>query len=330
MGMNKFWEWFIDPLIDDGSKEVEQFNKTSPQKAKLFRPQTFEQYIGQERAKNILTSYIKGTKEREKIFPHVLIHGSAGCGKTTLARIIANELNVGFAETIASEIKIFEDVENKIYDSKNGVVFADEIHSLDRDTCESIYTVMEDFTYEGESIPEFTFIGATTELGEILKNRRPFYDRFKIIIELENYKPEEIAQIIKQYQTFTFPKDNLNSQVYEIIGKNSRNTPRTGIRLLEATIYLNGDINQALKNFGIVEDGYTEKDLKVINYLKEEGSVGLQGLASYLNTSTENYLYNIEPYLLMNGLISRKPRGRKITEKGIKKVNDFQNTPILI
>jgi len=293
---------------------------------KLFRPQTFEQYIGQAKAKDILKSYIKAMKERDKILPHVLIYGSAGCGKTTLAKIIANELSVKFIESITSEIKDFIDLEWKINDAQSGVLFLDEIHSLDRDTAESIYTVMEDFTHEGDPILPFTLVGATTELGEILKNRRPFYDRFKIIIELENYTPQDLSTIAQQYKESSFKEDNVPQELYDLIGRNSRGTPRSAIRLIEATIYLNNDIQRVLKNFSIIKDGFTEKDLKVLRYIsKNEKGVGLQGLTSFLGTSQENYTYDIEPFLLTNELIIRTPRGRRITEEGKEKIKELEN-----
>lgn len=294
-------------------------------KVNIFRPTNFSEYIGQEKAKDILKSYISATKQREKIFPHVLIHGKPGCGKTTLARIIANELGVKFTETMTSEITNFYGLLFKINLADGGILFLDEIHSLERTTAESIYTIMEDFTFEGRPVKPFTLIGATTELGEIIKDRKPFYDRFKIIIELEDYTPEEITKIVYQYKQNSFPTDLVSNPTLDIIGKNSRGTPRNGIRLLEATVYLNGDIKRTLKNFSVIYEGYTLKDLKLLEYLNNNPKgVGLQGLVAYLDIDMESYVYNVEPFLLQNGLVVRTPRGRKISDSGKKKIEELR------
>lgn len=284
---------------------------------KPFRPKTFNQYIGQEKAKEILNSYILGVAARNKVFPHILIHAKAGMGKTTLAKIIAGEIGKNFVEIIASEIETNLDIKLKIIASDGGVVFIDEIHGLERGVCESLYSLMEDFSDNGEQVQEFTLVGATTEIGEIMETRRPFLDRFKIIIELEDYTEKEISVIAEQYIDCSFDNDELSNNVYEIIGKNSRRTPRTAIRLAEASVYLNNDIMRVLKNFNIIENGYTHKDLYTLEYIsKNEKGVGLNGIIAYLGTSKANYQQEIEPWLLSNGLILRTPRGRKITEEG--------------
>ncbi|KKL59602.1 hypothetical protein LCGC14_2213690 [marine sediment metagenome] len=284
----------------------------------IYRPKTFSEYIGQKNVKRILENYIRGINERELVFPHTIIHGPPGFGKTTLAKIIANELQVNWTENIASQMKEIDKVLAAINSLDGGLLFLDEIHSMSREEVERLYPIMEDFQFGGTALEPFTLVGATTELGEILKNRRPFYDRFKIILELEDYTLIDLIKMGSQYKSRMFPNDGLNSSNYRILAENCRGTPRTLIRLLEATIYFRGDIDEVLKCFGILYKGFTLKDLKVLKYLANEKIVGLQGLASYLGTSTENYLYEIEPYLVKNGLISRTPRGRRITEIGVK------------
>lgn len=323
------WQWFADPLVKimqgEEVKDDETTILTPAPVTKQFRPISFDTYIGQERAKRVLKSYIEGVKKRSRIFPHIIISGNAGCGKTALARIIAKELNVSFVETITSEIADFLDIEMKLEETRGGILFLDEIHSIPRGTAESIYTVMEDFTHDGIPIAQFTLIGATTELGEILKTRKPFYDRFKIPIELDDYAPEELAKIAKQYKDNTFLQDEISNEMYSIIGKNCRKTPRIAIRLLESTIYLNGNVKQTLENFGIIKDGFTQKDLRVLKYIAlNQKGVGLQALSSFLGIPTEDYLYQIEPYILQDGLILRSTRGRTITEQGLAKIKELQ------
>lgn len=334
-----FFDWLVDPIVNiaedfknsihinnaDSTTEKRELEFASAPKSKIFRPQIFEEYIGQEKAKNKLISYITAMQKRNATMPHILIYGKAGCGKTTLARIIANELQVKFKEQITSNTNI-KYIDLDIEEVEGGILFRDEIHAMPREDAEQIYTIMEDFTYEGEPIRPFTLIGATTELGEIIKNRRPFFDRFKIKIKLEDYTNEDISQIVRQYKMCSFSNDQVYESTYTIIGQNSRGTPRIAISLLEASIYLNGNIQQVLENDNIIKDGYTHEDLKLLSYItKNEKGVGLQGLVSYLDTSNENYIYEIEPYLLKNGLIIRTPRGRRITLEGIEKIKELQN-----
>ena len=293
----------------------------------VFRPDTWEEYIGQEKAKDTMKSYIEAMIKREQVLGHVIIHGPAGTGKTTLAEIIANELKVKMQELIASSVDDADSLIKLRQKSKKGVVFVDEIHALPRTIVEQLYTVMEDFKFNGMKLNQFTLIGATTELGEIIKDRRPFYDRFKIIIELEEYSVANMVYIAKQYKNKTFPNDKFKNENYFIIARNSRGVPRMAIRLLEATVYLE-NVKQVLKNFRIIHDGYTEKDLKTLKYIAtNEKGVGMQSIASYLGTSSQGYLYEVEPYLLQTGLLIRAPRGRKLSPTGyemIKKLEKVQ------
>lgn len=283
------------------------------------RPVSFKEYIGQEKAKTLLTAYIEGTKARKKVFPHTLIYGPPGCGKTTLARIIANELQIGITEIISSKISDPYEIIEILEEKPNSIIFLDEIHSLDRDFVETLYPMMEDFILDDQHISEFTLIGATTEVGELLKNRRPFYDRFKIKIELEDYNDSELRQIIKLYQQKNYPEDKLKSYDYTKLSKNCRLTPRKGISLYESTIFLNKDIQKALHAHNIIYNGFTNRDLETLEYIESyPRGVGLETITSYLNTSRENFIYDIEPYLLKNKLIIKTSRGRIITTKGIE------------
>lgn len=311
------WDNLLGVEREDNQLNTEDKEKEVFTKIERFVPQNFEQYIGQSKAKDILISYLQATKTRNETFPHVLIHGSSGCGKTTIAKIIANELKINFIEVITSEIKTFIDIKYRIKEAKGGIVFLDEIHSLNRDICETIYTMMEYFTYEGEAIRPFTLIGATTELGEVLKDRKPFVTRFELVLELEDYTISDIIKIVKQYREEMFNNDYIKDENLELIAKNCRGIPRIANQLLKSTIFL-GSINRVLCNLGIIKDGYTIKDLKVLEYLKNGDKIGLDAISTYLNTSTENYRFIIEPYLIRSNLITRTPRGRKITPNGSK------------
>jgi Holliday junction DNA helicase RuvB len=283
----------------------------------VFTPTTFAQYIGQNQAKTILQKYINATKARASPFPHTLIYGKAGMGKTTLAKIVAKELHKKITIKISGSIIEEGGLVQTIKNLDGNILFLDEVHALPRNEVEKIYELMEEFSYNGESIKPFTIIGATTELGELLKDRRPFYERFRIPIELEDYTPKDLSTIGEQFQQNKFPTEKLNRRVLTIIAQNSRLTPRTTIRLTEATIYFKGDIQTVLNNFSIIYNGYTKRDLKLLGYLSKQKVIGLQGLATYLDTSIQNYLYEVEPYLVKTEMIIRTPRGRSISDKGM-------------
>jgi Holliday junction DNA helicase RuvB len=302
--------------ITRGEKPLECF--TIPKN----KPQSFKEYVGQEAVKELLQTYIKGIQEKEKIFPHTLIYGGAGMGKTSLAMIIAKELNVPFVEILGETEP--EQILSIMSDLNGGVLFIDEIHQLETKTAEKLYQAMEDFKIDGNPISQFTLIGATTEMGSLLKRVKPFYDRFKIILELEPYKLTDLSKMLKMYQVRNGDNSVYASTTLKAIVKNSRGTPRTSIRLYEALTFLK-DLNKVFKSFKIIGDGYTERDLKILKFLKEMNTVvGMQTLASYLDISTQNYLFEIEPYLLQNEVILRTPRGRMISDKGKKLITKLE------
>lgn len=302
--------------------------KPKEDKNAKFRPFNFSEYIGQPKAKEILKRYIEGSKSMGKVFPHLLISGESGTGKTTIARIIKNELKVEMVEIITSELDKFTDWFSLIQETKGGILFLDELHSIDRNNGEKIYTMMEDFKYHGRPIKPFTVIGATTLLGEIRKDRSPLIERFEIpTLELERYSWEELKEIGIQYNSKSFPEQMLPKETHEMLSKNSRGIPRKLEHLVKATIYFKGDYKAVFHNFGIIKFGFTHKDLLALQYISSNlNGVGLQSIGAYLGTDTQNYMYEIEPWLLQNGLIVRAARGRKLTVKGIKYINSLETT----
>lgn len=325
--------WVLQPLEDKNLHDVpgtvesavDKINFYANGENQVFTPKTFAEYIGQPKAKSILKIEIFQSKKRNKPLRHILISGPAGRGKTTLIETIANEANVKMVECITSEIKDTETLHKLIHEVDGGMLFLDEIHALPRDLAEQLYTIMERFQHNGIPIKPFTLCGATTELGELLQNRRPFYDRFKIPIELEEYSEQELFFIGQQYCKKSFPVDSLDEKIIMILSKSSRGTPRIMLRLVEATVYFQGDYQTVLNNFHIIKEGYTFKDLKVLEYLEDnEKGAGLQSICAYLDIPPASYLYDIEPFLLRNGIIQRGARGRKVTQKGIELMKDLQ------
>lgn len=291
-----------------------------------FRPSTFEEYIGQTKAKEIVKRYIEGSREMKVPFPHLLINGESGTGKTSLAYLIGKELKVPVKEIITSELGPNTNWFEVVQEVKGGILFLDEIHGLERSNGERLYPVMEDFKYNGRPIRPFTLIGATTLLGEIRKDRSPLIERFEVpILELEKYTWEDLMQIGIQYNAKKYPEYILPKETQEMLAKNSRGIPRRIEHLVKATIYFKGDYKAVFHNFGVIKFSFTLKDLRALQYISSNiTGVGLQSIGSFLGTDTENYLYEIEPYLLQNGLILRSQRGRKITEKGLKYIDALE------
>jgi holliday junction DNA helicase RuvB len=320
---NKLYYDKLFPLIDD----TQSYSSNKKPTSSIYRPQTFDDYIGQSNAKDLLQAFIEGTQSRCKIFPHTLIYGAPGTGKTTLARIIANYLQKDFTEVIASNVEDESKLIETIESVDGNILFVDECHGLNREIVESIYSIMEDFSLGDIVFKPFTLIGATTEIGEIIATRKPFYDRFKIKIELQDYTPYELGKIVRNYRYKVFPTDdNIGNKTYKIISLNCRATPRIAISLLESCIYMGGSINKTLKALKIIDKGYTEKDLKVLEYLKRaKAPTGLEALSLYLGTSKENYTHEIEPYLIKTQTILRTPRGRQISPSGSRLITNLKN-----
>lgn len=289
----------------------------------FWRPDNWDCYIGQNKLKSILQSYLQGTKEMNKTFPHVLINGKAGTGKTTIIYLLSKYLNVPFVECVANTIQSPQQLIDKLIEVKGGILFLDEIHTINSKVANFILPILEDFSVCGQRIMPFTFACATTEPGVLIKKFKPFFDRMKINKELDAYTLKELEILTKQYKEKNFPNKNVDDSVYNKISKNCRGTPRIAIRLLESYIFMKCPIEEIFKVYNIVKDSLTENDIKILNILNEkEKGVGLKALSAYLATSEQNYLYQIEGYLIEQGLITISSR-RQITDKGKKTLTEL-------
>jgi len=315
----------VEEKIDTNKIEGKEKIKT------VYRPQNFEQFIGQENSKEIIKLALYASKNRKHPFPHTLLYARPGFGKTTLARIIGNESGkeVKVIEKIATSFKTPNDIINAIEETgEGGILFIDEIHSLNPlSLVEFFYPIMEDFQIHGKYIIPFTLIGATTEKGEMLRRFKPFVDRFKIQVVFEDYTREELITIIRNYSKNLFPDLEIDIEAFKNIAGKARGTPRIAIRLLESCRdYCScNNLNKVdkalteeiLKLYQIYEDGITKTDIKVLHYLnKSDKPVGLSGIGQFLDTSQANYISEIEPFLVKQGYILRTPRGRQISEEG--------------
>ena len=300
-----------------------------------LRPQTLSDYIGQEKIKSTLKVFIDAAKTRGEALDHVLFYGPPGLGKTTLCGIIANEMGVNLKVTSGPAIEKPGEMAAILNNLQEGdVLFVDEIHRLNRQVEEVLYPAMEDFAIDimlGKDssarsirleLPKFTLVGATTRAGLLTA---PLRDRFGVVQRLEFYSPEELSVIVKR-SAAVLGVEIEDSGAFEI-ARRSRGTPRLANRLLKrvrdfAQVKYNGVITEEVADFALdILDvdklGLDISDRTLLLTLIQKfggGPVGLETMAAALGEDSGTIEDVYEPYLLMNGLINRTPRGRMATD----------------
>ncbi|HIQ74987.1 MAG TPA: Holliday junction branch migration DNA helicase RuvB [Candidatus Cottocaccamicrobium excrementipullorum] len=309
-----------------------------PEEQKLettLRPQMLADYIGQEKIKANLKIYIDAAKSRGEPLDHVLFYGPPGLGKTTLSGIIANEMGVNMKVTSGPAIEKPGEMAAILNNLQEGdVLFVDEIHRLNRQVEEVLYPAMEDYAIDimlGKDssarsirleLPKFTLVGATTRAGLLTA---PLRDRFGVVQKLEFYTPEELETII--IRSAGVLKVEIDPAGAAEIAKRSRGTPRLANRLLKrvrdfAQVKYDGVITKEVADFALdILDvdklGLDQNDRNILLTIIQKfsgGPVGLETLAAALGEDAGTLEDVYEPYLLMNGLINRTPRGRVATE----------------
>lgn len=313
---------------------------------KNLRPLSFSEYVGQEELLNNLKIFVQAAKKRNESLDHILLYGPPGLGKTTLAGVLANELETTFKATSGPSIEKVGDIAAILSSLEPGdVLFIDEIHRLPKVVEEVLYSAMEDFYIDiviGKEasvrsirldLAPFTLIGATTRVGDLTA---PLRNRFGFVSKLEYYSESELESIL--HRTSQVFNTSIQEDAAMEIAKRSRGTPRITNRLFKrvrdfAEVLNEGVINnkitiEALDRLKVDAKGLDEVDIRYLHGIIDRfkgGPVGIEAIASSISEEVQTLEDVYEPYLLQIGFINRTSRGRIVTEKAYNHLKiDFQ------
>ena len=307
-----------------------------------LRPQTWQQYIGQEKLKSALRVIIESAKKRGDVLEHLLFYGNSGLGKTTLAQVVAQEMGVSLTSCSGASLERAGDIASLLTNLQDGeVLFIDECHRLPKQILETLYSAMEDYKLHlvlGKgpmartmelSLPRFTLIGATTKMAQL---PAPFRSRFGGIFQLNFYEQKDVEKIVERSCNILQLK--LTHQAIRAIASRSRFTPRVANRILkrvrdvatieEISLIDEKTAQRAFDFLEIDELGLEPDDRKILRAIIQKfsgGPVGIQALAATIAEEQETILDVYEPYLLQLGFLERTPRGRIATPLAYKHLN---------
>jgi len=305
-----------DNIIEYEGEETKKFE---------FRPKTWEQFIGQEDAKERAKTILR--KARKRMKSHFLVDGIKGHGKTTFVELVGESLNAHIIERVGKQIdeENIVDIINEINQSPDEYVmlFIDEIDTMDWKIVKILNPIIESFKINGKRIKPFIFAGATINKHTLIKNNPDTLDRIPTHIKFTRYNPKEIEEILNQYKRQMYSQDNVGKEVLKIISKNCKFNPRTSIALLEEYI-VEKNIEKVLKNCRIVKEGLNKIDIRILKILENSNRpIGANALSMRSKLSQNEYLREYEPFLVEYGYIDRTP-SRIITDKGIKLLKEIE------
>ncbi|MCL0076200.1 Holliday junction branch migration DNA helicase RuvB [Dehalococcoidia bacterium] len=327
-----------NPSSRGTAKEGAEVFKEQDEEARFIwnlRPRTLDEYIGQREVVDSLVIALTAARNRGEPIDHILFHGPPGLGKTTLAHIIAGEMQSRIIHTAGPALEKPVDIVGILSNLDTGeVLFIDEIHRLSRTIEEYLYSAMEDFEVNfiygkgafARTLPyqlkHFTLVGATTRAGLLTP---PLRDRFGMIYHLDYYAPEELARVVKRSARILGV--HLDEEGSMEIARRSRGTPRIANRLLRrvrdyAEVTADGKITQALADEALTREGVDRAGLDRLDRLYlttilenyRGGPVGVEALAATLNEETNTLVDVVEPFLLKMGFVIRTPAGRRVGE----------------
>jgi Holliday junction DNA helicase RuvB len=312
----------------------------------ILRPSFLRDFLGQEKLKENLDIFIQAAKKRGDVLDHTLFYGPPGLGKTTLAQIIAHEMGFGFKGTAGPVITKSGDLAAILTNLQQGdILFIDEIHRLNKNVEEVLYSAMEDFKLDimiGEGpaaraikidLPKFTLVGATTRIGLIAN---PLKDRFGIPLRINFYSTKELKQIV--IRDAKILQIEIEESAAAEIAQRSRGTPRIAIRLLKRVRDFSSNISEkiisqkttdyALKCLEIDSAGLDASDHRYLKFIAENyrgGPVGIDTISAAISEERDTVEDTIEPYLIQQGFVEKTPRGRILTDKAFKHlgINNF-------
>jgi len=290
-----------------------------------FRPQTWVQFISQEHAKEEVKTIVK--KVKRGIRGHMILSALKGSGKTTFIELFAKELGAKLIERIGRQIDEDNviDIFNEINASKEEhvVLFVDEIDSCDWKVLKIFNTVIEQFKINEKKIKPFIFASATISKHLLVKNNPDLLDRIPHHIQFVRYSAENIAEILTQYKNQLYPNDNVSDKTIMTIAQNCKFNPRTSISLLEDYV-VEQNMTKVLRNRHIIADGLDIFDIKILDVLAHSNrAIGSNALSLKVGMGEQQYLREIEPFLLEFGYIQRVP-SRQITASGLEFLRKVQ------